>query len=203
MEIKLQALSKQFERRWLFRDLNHTLGAPGAWSITGPNGAGKTTLLHIIAGLTSPSTGKLIYQSTGKVISSEDWYKHTWLAAPYVELLEELTLKEFWQFHRQLKPMLDLSPQEFAERCQLGHALNRTIQQYSSGMKQRVKLGLGFYSQVPILLLDEPTTNLDQKGQQWYQQEMRNLLSHKLLIICSNQPEEYTFCTNNISLGQP
>ena len=203
MEIKLQALSKQFERRWLFRDLDHTLTAPGAWSITGPNGAGKTTLLHIIAGLTAPSTGKLEYQTSGEVIGPENWYKHTWLAAPYVELLEELTLKEFWQFHRQLKPMLDLDAEEFAQRCQLSHALNKSIQQYSSGMKQRVKLGLGFYTQVPVILLDEPTTNLDQKGQQWYQQEMRNLLSHKLLIICSNQPEEYTFCTNNISLGQP
>jgi len=70
-------------------------------------------------------------------------------------------------------------------------------------MKQRVKLALGFYSKLPVLLLDEPTTNLDDNGKGWYQQEIRHMVSEKLVIISSNQGEEYAFCENNIHLGQP
>lgn len=203
MEIKLQGLSKCYGSRWLFRDLNYTFGTSSSWSITGHNGSGKTTLIQIIAGLTPASEGSIKFTQNGNNIDEDHWYRYLWLAAPYIELLEELTLEELWRFHSRLKPMQKLSAEEFAERCQLAHALNKPIHQYSSGMKQRVKLALGFWSSLPVLLLDEPTTNLDQIGQKWYHQEMQSLLSNKLVIVCSNQPQEYSFCQNNINLGQP
>lgn len=202
MEIILKALSKRFGGQWLFKNLHQHFLSPGGWAITGPNGSGKTTLLHIISGMIPATNGSLEYQVNGQTIDPEALYRQLWLAAPYMELLEELTLKELLEFHFQLKPLTKgFTIEEVADRSQLASALNKPVVKFSSGMKQRVKLALGIFSDVPLLLLDEPSTNLDQAGFKWYQDEISALAGKKLVIICSNQPREYEFCTQTLSLG--
>ena len=202
MEIRLKGISKRFGGHWLFKDLNLHFTKPGCWAIIGPNGSGKTTLLQIIAGLILPSGGTVEHYQQQKSIEADHWYRHLWLAAPYIELLEELTLKELLDFHFRLKPAINsYSAQELAQACHLQESIHKPIANFSSGMKQRLKLAMGFFSDVPLLLLDEPTTNLDRQGFQWYHQQITRLLDRKLIIICSNQPEEYDFCQEMVDLG--
>ena len=202
MEVTLKGLSKRFGGHWLFKDLNLQFTAPGCWAIVGPNGSGKTTLLQIIAGLLLPSQGTVEHKIHQQNIQAENWYRHLWLAAPYMELLEELTLKEMLTFHFQLKPPgSSYSAEELAQACHLEGSFHKPISKFSSGMKQRLKLALGVYSDLPLLLLDEPTTNLDRQGFEWYHRQITRLLDKKLIIICSNQPAEYDFCQQIVDLG--
>lgn len=201
MEIIAENLSKKFQRDWIFRNLNLHFQAPHSYTIIGPNGSGKSTLLQILAGLAPPTQGKLTFKATDKIISVDHIYRHLAIAAPYLELIEEFTLLEAVKFHIQFKPLKDgLSIQEFLEIMKLQKSISKMVKHFSSGMKQRLKLGLAFYSKTEIILLDEPTSNLDYQGIEWYHQEIEKNTQDRLLILCSNQSYEYEFCENIIRI---
>ena len=141
-------------------------------------------------------------------LDPDNWFRQVSIAAPYLELVEELTLDELLTFHQTFKPFKDgLTPNELAERLLLTHARHKEIKYFSSGMKQRVKLGLAFFSTSPVVILDEPTANLDRQGAAWYHEQVRQLLNPAnpvptLLLMGSNQPDEYDFCPNVIDIMQ-
>lgn len=202
MKIILDNVSKRFNRDWLFRNLDYQFETANAYAIVGPNGSGKTTLLKIISGMTPCTEGQVSHTDGNKIIDPDQVYRYITLAAPYMDLPEELTLREFLKFHFGLKPAAhNASISDIAERVGLGQAFHKPLHTFSSGMKQRVKLALGIYCTTPILLLDEPTTNLDQSGTSWYQNEIEALSTDKILIISSNQPNEYQFCQHIIDLS--
>jgi ABC-type multidrug transport system ATPase subunit len=132
----------------------------------------------------------------------DDWYKYLVISAPYMELVEEFTLREHVDFHRKFKPLKNnISSADFEDFIQLPSASNKIIRHFSSGMKQRLKLGLAFMSDVPIVFLDEPTTNLDQQGIEWYLENVTQLGGNQLVILGSNVKQEYEFCENIISVS--
>ncbi|NJO03274.1 MAG: ABC transporter ATP-binding protein [Bacteroidia bacterium] len=203
MRIQLENLSKRYQYEWIFRNLNRTLLPHQSYAILGPNGSGKSTLLQVIAGFLTPSGGKIRYFDQGKELTPESIHRYLIIAAPYLELIEEFTLRELLNFHRQFKPFKDqLSSENLIEILKLGKSTHKPVKFFSSGMKQRLKLGLAFYANVPLILLDEPTTNLDATGVAWYQEEINRLLGQKLIIICSNQPAEYAFCEKTIHIHE-
>ncbi|MEM9830234.1 MAG: ATP-binding cassette domain-containing protein [Bacteroidota bacterium] len=203
VRIETEQLGKKFGREWIFRNLNINLQPDRSYAFTGHNGSGKSTLLLILAGLLPPSIGKVTYYQRDKPIEEEAVFRQINIAAPYLELIEEFTLEEFLNFHTALKPLQpNVSAEELLERTGLTSARRKYIYQFSSGMKQRLKLGVAFYSQSPVLLLDEPCSNLDQQGVSWYKQEIEQHLSEKLVIICSNQSFEYNFCDEIIDIVQ-
>ena len=172
MEIILDQVSKRFNQDWLFKKLSYQFSLPGTYAIVGPNGSGKTTFLKAIAGMIPYTSGTVSYRYEGKEIDPDTIYKHLAFVAPYMELPEELTLFEFLNFHFSLKNRLkELSIKEIAIRAGLEKSLDNPLFTFSSGMKQRVKLAIGFFTSTPIILLDEPTTNLDQSGSDWYQRK--------------------------------
>ena len=122
------------------------------------------------------------------------------IAAPYLELIEEMTANEFLAFHTQFKP-LNIAAAEALKIINLSSAANKQIRYYSSGMKQRLKLAQAFFSTSPVLLLDEPTTNLDREGVELYLQLIKNYTAEKLVIVSSNVTEEYQFCDEVLSIG--
>lgn len=197
MQIVLENIGRKFNREWVFRQVDLTFGQNHAYAITGSNGSGKSTLLQIIAGVLPSTEGKVVYHRQSQVIEPDEVYTQLVVAAPYVELIEEFTLLELVTFHRQFKRFRNnLTPIDFTEQIGLSRAKNKPVKYFSSGMKQRLKLGLAFYSDTPVLLLDEPTSNLDKTGIAWYQKMVRENLSDRLVIICSNQPAEYEWCPN-------
>ncbi|RYF89046.1 MAG: ABC transporter ATP-binding protein [Chitinophagaceae bacterium] len=192
MKISLQNAGKRFNRDWIFRHLTIEFAATGSYAITGANGSGKSTLLQVLAGATMHSEGQLVYQSeNGKPV--EQPYKSIAIAAPYLELIEELTATELIDFHAGFKN-LTAPVSDILASVNLDKAAHKQIRYFSSGMKQRLKLAQAFFSESEVLFLDEPTTNLDSEGTALYQNLVKNHAGNRLLIVSSNVPEEYVFC---------
>lgn len=197
MEVVLNKLSKRYIHEWIFRDLSTTLPSGSRTAIVGPNGSGKSTLLQIISGYRLPSSGKIQFIDKGKEVPNEDVFKWISFASPYLDLVEEFTLAEQLDFHFKYRKT-KLSYTEVAEIFELDKALNKLIKYFSSGMKQRLKLALAFASESDMLLLDEPTSNLDQQGILIYNDCLESMLYHRTLVIASNDPKEYKICNSQI-----
>ena len=203
MQITLQQIGKKFQREWIFRDISLTFQENQTYALIGPNGSGKSTLLLILSGLLPPSRGEILYHHQEQLIEAENVYRHQSIAAPYVELIEEFTLRELLDFHFALKsPLPTLTTAAILQKLQLEPTQHKYIHQFSSGMKQRLKLGLAFYTNADLLLLDEPCSNLDKNGIEWYYEEIKAILGKKLIIIGSNQPYEYQFCDTFVDILQ-
>lgn len=203
MKIQLTEASKRFQYEWIFKNLNLHLQSGDSLAVTGSNGSGKSTLLKCIAGSIPLSSGKITWANEQNEIPSSDWYQKLSISAPYLELPEEFTLNELLDFHFQFKtPIPEISISEMVKTMYLDQHANKPVSQFSSGMKQRVKLSLALFSDCPVVFLDEPTSNLDARGIAWYLELIKNFGLNRILIICSNEPREFEFCTKKIKLEE-
>lgn len=192
MKIIAENLSKRFNREWIFRNFTQTFESGNTYAIIGPNGSGKSTLLQILWGQMPPTSGGLRYQHDSVGIEPEDFYRYLSIAAPYQELIEEFSLEEMVKFHFRFKnPTGGMNVPSLIEKMELTHAAGKLVSNFSSGMRQRLKLGLAFYSESPILFLDEPTSNLDKSSIAWYWHQFTELTPGRLVLIASNQEAEY------------
>lgn len=202
MEIVLNNVGRRFNREWIFKNIEYTFQSGKSYAVLGINGSGKSTLLQILSGSLSPSSGKISYTLSGKEIFVEDIYSHLSISAPYLELIEDFTLAETLKFHFNFKKRLDkISDARIIDILNMQSSKNKEIKYFSSGMKQRVKFILALLSDTEILLLDEPTSNMDEEGVAWYHNLITEYTKNRLLIVCSNQQEEYKFCKEKIVIA--
>ncbi len=202
MKVSLSDAGKRFNREWIFRHLTYTLTSGNAYAIVGANGSGKSTFLQVISGSMEANEGQCEWSENETAISTETIYKDISICAPYLELIEEMTLKEFFQFHQQFKPFLPgISIDEIIAEITLEKAADKQIRYYSSGMKQRAKLAQAILCNTKILLLDEPCTNLDKTGIALYHQLIEKYAKEKLIIVSSNDEVEYSFCKEKIMIS--
>ncbi len=199
MKIHLDHISKRFGKQWIFKKLSHQIESNVSMAICGRNGSGKSTLLKIISGYNTATSGKITYELDGQSIQLEDQITTVNYAAPYQHLLEELTLSEHLEFHFQFKENL-ISHTEIIERVGLKGAQDKFVGDFSSGMKQRLKLGLALFSKGSLLLLDEPTSNLDEQGIAWYKEEILKKKGRCTIIIASNLRYEYDFVDDQLTI---
>ncbi len=200
-QIQLENCGKRFNRNWIFRDFNHTFSDGNAYAILGANGSGKSTLLQCIAGYMSLSKGKIAFTQEGKPVDEERKYQHLSLASPFLELIEEFTLRETIDFHFKMKQLAFLSDKsQISDVTGLGHSLDKQLKFFSSGMKQRVKIALAVFSSTPVLMLDEPCTNFDAQGIAWYRDLIEQYTKNRLVLVASNQAHEYDFCQEVIEV---
>ncbi len=198
MHITLNNTGKRFNHEWIFRHVDVEFSSGKSYAIVGANGSGKSTLLQVTAGALMHSEGNIIYTDDNqKPIENDLIFEQMSIAAPYLELIEEMTATEFLSFHQTFKTLIKPIP-EILQEIGLAEAANKQIRYFSSGMKQRLKLGQAFFSNTSILLLDEPTTNLDGLGIQLYLRLIKDYAEKRLLIICSNDEAEYGFCDEKI-----
>jgi ABC-type multidrug transport system ATPase subunit len=190
MRIVAQNLGKRFNRDWVFRNFRFTSEEGRQYVILGPNGSGKSTLLQILTGIIPSSEGTLTYQNSESEIPAAEIYKSIATCAPYQDLIDEFTLDEMIRFHFKFKKCI-VPISEFTTRLELGNALNKFVGSFSSGMKQRLKVGLALYSNCDLLFLDEPCTNMDNKSIGWYQENLKSVPSTTTTFIASNQSHEY------------
>jgi ABC-type multidrug transport system ATPase subunit len=219
MTISLTNVGKRFNREWIFRHCSYEFHAGKNYAITGPNGSGKSTLLQVIAGAILHNEGEIKYIDTGYKIRDKEnpgpnvsilhpvsdilHYQHVSIAAPYLELIEEMTAKEMLEFHSKFKPLIrDLNIEEILKIVGLENAVHKQLRYFSSGMKQRLKLAQAFFSDTAVLLLDEPTTNLDPDGIALYHTLISNYTKDKLVIVSSNVKQEYDFCEEVMEIGK-
>ena len=201
MQIILENIGRRFNRDWIFRNINYTFSQSQTYAILGANGSGKSTLLQILNSSLSPSAGNICFFYQQKVVEIEQVYQHISLAAPYLELIEEFSLSEMIDFHFQFKIYQNgIDRHKIIELLQMESSRNKLLRYFSSGMKQRVKLALAFCADTPLLMLDEPTSNLDTQGINWYLQLIEEFAANRLTIICSNQEHEYSFCQNRLNM---
>lgn len=205
MKISLENISKRFFREWIFKKINYHFESRSSYALLGSNGSGKSTLLQLIAGNILASSGSIVYSKNNISIDAADVYSHISIVAPYLSLIEELNLEEHFNFHFSFKQPIhpNLKYEDWLYSIGLKNkAHHKLISHFSSGMKQRVKLGLALYSLQDLLLLDEPTTNLDQEGIEWYAHEIEKKIGHTTLIIASNQRDEYAMTQHLVTLSQ-
>jgi ABC-type multidrug transport system ATPase subunit len=202
MTITVDQVSKRFQQYWIFKNISFRFAAPGAYALLGLNGSGKSTLLRILAGMQAPSKGKVRFASKdGKDIEATDVFSSISFCAPGMELVEELTFRELLDFHFSFKrPVAGLNTETIIELCKLKDSANKPIADYSSGMKQRVKLAQAIFSDTPVLMLDEPCTNLDQQGVDQYRAWMEQYAKDRLVIVASNDEREFFFCKERIEI---
>ncbi|WP_104385322.1 ABC transporter ATP-binding protein [Sphingobacterium sp. HMA12] len=203
MEITLKDIGRRYNSEWIFRHINYCFESGKSYAVLGQNGSGKSTFLKVLSGSLSPSQGELIYTNKELNIGIDQVYQQLSIAAPYMELIEEFTLRELLDFHFQFKSYLPgFDKESVVNLLGLENALDKEIKHFSSGMRQRVKLVLACCSDSPLVLLDEPTSNLDSAGEEWYLNLIDlTKLDFRLFIICSNQKKEYEFCDETISIA--
>ena len=202
MSLSLINIAKKYNRDWVFQNANYKFEIPGTYVIQGPNGSGKSTFLKILSGFLTPTEGELKLLINSIHIATENWSNHIAYAAPYFELIEEMYLEEFVSFYIKFKPLQKgISQYDLIKIAYLEGAKDKQIKNFSSGMKQRLKLALAWLSDVSIVLLDEPCSNLDEKGIEWYKNLAKEYSKNKLVIVCSNHIEdEFSFCKKSLDI---
>ena len=202
MKISLTDAGKRYNRDWIFRHFTYTFHAGTAYAITGPNGSGKSTLLQAISGSMLINEGNVQYAIDNVLCPVEEIYRHVSICAPYLEVVEEMTLREFLDFHHGFKPFLPgITTGNIIASLGLEKAANKQIRYYSSGMKQRVKLAQCIFSDTPVVLLDEPCTNLDTDGVALYHRLIADYCHERLVLVSSNDEVEYRFCNEKINIA--
>ncbi len=201
MHLAIHNLGKRYNRRWIFSDINLEVTSGSRLGITGHNGAGKSTLLKILTGALPPSAGEVVYTSNGVAIKPDKVYRGVSFSAPYTDLIEELTLQEMLRFHERFRPwrkdfdrnrIMDMLGEQFRP--------GSVISSFSSGMKQRVRLIIGVASQCELLCLDEPTSNLDLNGKDWYAKLIAEVPSQTTILIASNEESDMAICQTYLNV---
>lgn len=202
MEIALENISKKFETRWIFKNLTYKFSKGGRYALTGPNGSGKSTLINIIVAKTPFSKGKITYSKDQMPISVDNVYKEVSIATTAMSVIEEFTLEELVKFHfRFRQPIANIKPAEVFQMLDLERERKKIVSNFSSGMKQRLKIGLALYTDSSVLLLDEPGATLDENSRQWYQENLKKHLNERLLIIASNEVSDFDICDESLNIA--
>jgi ABC-type multidrug transport system ATPase subunit len=200
MTITLEDIGRRFNQEWIFKGINYQFNSGGKYAILGPNGSGKSTLSSVVLGNLSPSEGAITYNNQ-KNIPVERIYEYISFAAPYLDLIEEFTLQETIDFHFRFKTLQKGFDEEMVlDLLGLKKSQDKALKHFSSGMKQRTKLVLACCTDTPILLLDEPTSNLDKQGVVWYHELIARFTADRLVIVGSNQEAEYSFCNHFVQI---
>ncbi len=203
MKVELNQVGKRFRRDWVLRGVNLLIEPGSRIAITGPNGSGKSTLLKMICGHLTPSKGKVDFSVDGRKIELDRVYTQLAYAAPYIELIEEFNLQEAIDFHRKFKPFQqELSTKDIINLLGFERSRTNEVRNFSSGMKQRLKLVLAICSQAPLLLLDEPTTNLDAQGTAWYADLISQFGGQRSIVVASNVEADYAFCEGKVDIRE-
>ncbi|MEM6397257.1 MAG: ATP-binding cassette domain-containing protein [Bacteroidota bacterium] len=201
MDVIFNKVYKRFDREWVIRDFGQTFTSGKVYGISGPNGSGKSTLLRMLAGHLTPGRGQIQFAHAGQSIPASQVYSYLSICGPYIELIEELTLQEAINFHFRFKtPLSGFSLSALPQVVQLHGNESRPISTFSSGMRQRLQVGLALTSATPLCILDEPTVTLDAEGKKWYQELLARCKADRLVVIASNEAGDLEQCEEIVEL---
>lgn len=202
--LSAEGLAKRFGRRLLFRDVAFDLGPGDALAVTGANGAGKSTLLQIVAGVREPTAGTVRLWLDGEEVDAEVRPLRTGFVAPYLQLYDAFSAVENLGFLAQARRLPDADRRITAvlDRVGLGGRGDDLLRTYSSGMKQRARLAAALLAAPSLLLLDEPTSNLDAPGRAVVEGVVH---AHReaggILLVATNVDHEAALCDERIEVG--
>ncbi len=209
IELSCENLEKRFSNKLIFKNLSFRLTNSSSLVITGRNGTGKSTLIKVISNLIRESNGKKWISINDKVIDTDQHYLNIGLIAPYINLYDELTGFENLEFFNKLKFNRNNNGEEENTHDKLKYLLDKVnlykrrndlLKNYSSGMKQRLKLAFAILNDPLILLMDEPRTNLDEEGINVVYDIAEKQKEKGILIIATNENEDTKLCTESINI---
>jgi ABC-type multidrug transport system ATPase subunit len=202
MKICLNNISKRYQQNWIFKDLSLDIQSGSSLAILGNNGSGKSSLLRIIASMQSATKGAITYTHQQVQIEPNAIFNMLSYAAVGMQLIEEFTLSELLTFHFSFKKSINqLRVEEIIAILDMKNVQSKLVGDFSSGMKQRVKLAQAIFTDAPLLLLDEPCSNLDKHGIAQYQEWIATYQNNRTIIVASNDVNEYSFCKQQIVLA--
>ncbi len=200
MVIELSGISKKF-RTWIFKDINLRFESPSSYSVIGHNGSGKSTFLKILSGYMTPTNGTVTYSQNDVELSREEFPLKFSFAAPYIGLIEELTVREQIDFHSRFRSLrADLGTTQFLEEALLLEHQDKFVNQLSSGLMQRLKLALMLMTDSEVLLLDEPTSYLDKDARGWFERLFHKYRSDRLVVLATNDERDVSLCDQTINI---
>ncbi len=201
MNITLRHIGKRFKREWVFSGINEKIEGPVHLGILGGNGSGKSTLLQLISGYAGPTEGEVSWRLGADTLDRESIFRHVGICAPYMQVYEDFSLSENLEFFLRFRQLIDgMDAEAFAERVGLEKQRNKPLRNFSSGMRQRVKLGLALFADVPLVLLDEPVSHLDKQGVMWFRELMRSDRNRIICVASNSHADEIASCTQFIDV---
>jgi heme exporter protein A len=204
LRFEVTGLSKTFNRRIIFSQVNFALEHGDSIIIGGRNGSGKSTLLKILIGVLSQTKGTFAVSVDGKEVKKENLFRSIGFVSPYLQMYDEFTAFENLDLYRKIRTISvpDEILHSLLERVNLTNAKNQLVRTFSSGMKQRLKYAFALLHQPPILLLDEPTANLDSEGKAIVHQIVEEQKQRGLIIIATNEPDEIKWGNSVLNLDE-
>lgn len=201
--LKVESLQKSFGRRLVFNGINFTLDKPCIFGISGPNGSGKSTLIKILAGITSPSKGKIIHSLDGKEINSIELHNNIGFCAPYLVLYDEFSAWENLNYFAMIRDItFDIErAKNLLEKFLLLNRKDDLVKTYSSGMQQRLKFIFALIHSPKFIFLDEPTSNLDDEGKETVYNLIKSESENAILVIASNEKNDLVNCSEVLELN--
>lgn len=199
----VENVAKAFGRRRICRDVSLELKTGDCLAVVGPNGSGKTTFLRLLCGLLRPDRGTIFYLSGGQSFRRNSWYRFVGLVAADLALYDELTARENLRFVNKVggwgRSETDLM--SLLEDVELADRSGDLLAEFSSGMKQRMKYAAALVKSPPLLLLDEPTANLDESGIAIFHEVVKRQHAVGICILATNDPQEAELAERQIVMG--
>ena len=203
MDFTLHSLGKRYGPHWIIRHLNHTFHPGHIYGVAGANGSGKSTLLRMLSTMVTPTEGTLQWtDDDGTTLDLDELPTRMSYAAPYITPPLEFSLTEMVRYHSSFRPLRDdQSPDHLLEICLLAEHRDKRLRQLSSGMLQRFLLGLALHSDSIVVLLDEPTSNLDINYRTWFYEQLASSSADRITIVASNDGADLDQCGEILTMG--
>ncbi|MCU0452283.1 MAG: ABC transporter ATP-binding protein [Bacteroidetes bacterium] len=204
MRLKLTDLQKRYNRRTIFQQIGADVTGPGSLAIVGRNGSGKSTLAKIIAGVLSPTSGSVHLEVGGSEIKREVRHRSIGFVAPYLTLYDEFTAVEnivILESMRNGRAPAQADVEAWLEEMGLAARRHERVGTFSSGMKQRVKYATALIHRPALLILDEPTANLDEDGARFVEKVVQRQSGSGIVVVATNESHEAAWCRSRIELG--
>ncbi len=203
-ELKLKNVSKYFGARKVLENINLRLKSGQSLAIAGPNGSGKTTLLRIIIGLTVPTDGEILFSKEQRKLDFDDYRPSLSLVGPYLSLYGSLSARENLKFIAKVNGLVptDAEIEKILDQVGLEGRGDDYFSDFSSGMQQRLKYAAALIKNPSILILDEPTSNLDDEGKKRVFNIINQYRPDSIILIATNEKEEYSLADSIYKLGE-
>jgi len=204
VRVEFAGIAKRYGNRSVLTGLSGALVPGTVTAVVGPNGSGKSTFLNILSGLIRPTRGEVRYRGDGADLERQHWLALLGVAAPDMAVYEELTAIENLRFFARVRGLTHDDGHLAALLEDVGLArreLARPVATYSSGMKQRVKLAQAIVHEPAVLLLDEPSSNLDEAGHRMVANLVARFRLRAAVAVATNDPREMVWGDARIELA--
>ena len=202
-QLRTENIGKRFGRRVLFQRLSLEADPERTLAITGPNGSGKSTLIKILAGVMKPTRGAVHLSVGNSEISEEERPMYVGLVAPYLNLYDAFTPRENLRFVAKARRISSFQDRisRVLGKVELSTRADDPVGTFSSGMKQRLRFAFALFTEPPVLLLDEPSANLDANGVKLVREIIQQARDDgQIVIVATNDADEAASCDDSINV---